>query len=1053
MNLEQVKQKLSTSYERINNMKVAISRVESCKSLLMMRRDEVLADVKFMMNEMAQQLLNLQLCMEATVNSTVEERAKFLDAKKQDILNANSYLVEVCMEADRLLKGRNEDLLGRACQRIFTRFERAWQQLDLAGKIDARSMASLVFKSNIHKFSRSTYVAKLQQLDQYERVVDEQEFWVDDPTDSFSPHTSFNNSPSGQLSADTGNGTDICTKPSAKSKISHTLRKSPEHSRNNSSGSRCTLETIHEIPEMVASASPKREKVQVVDKKRSSQKADDQVADQRQTLKKDKSQERYKRPPVVRIREVDLIAQREHDLLEERSLENVHLEVLSSPGYSAFPTDTWEKDLIQMDNLNMRSLVSQESSDDSHMSVNHLSGLDVSSSSGTSNVPVQSELEFWKVDSCIEASNDSLSTSGHDLSLPSLVTSGTFLVSGRSPQNATDTSLVVSNIKSECEEQALPSKSPDITKEEEDFLWVSDEEEKSANCIADEASTGSALASPLDRKEDMFESEITHPPLVPIGASSDGPGLGAVVPGPTGDSQKTCSEGSKPVTESGGGKPVTECASSKNIALSTIQQHASDRAHAAGQSASLGAGDGLRSVPGCQSALPKKASTMTRHINIIMGKSLSPARSSEKLKEVVEQDVDKLPKEGTMDSRSPVSSNKGKSGHHQDQDWDESAKGWSSRTTWKTGKGSMNADTKQASKPATGQSSVEVCQVQASGKGEQAAAQLSGDPTCKSTEVQRPLKTIRTKRLDISRLLEHMGSGFFECPAKLVEQISGDLYFPIGIATNSVGDVIVGDTRNNLIKVFRNGTLITTFGDKLARPSAVIVNDKDEIFVKDDNCVMHYSREGRLLKTFGRKYMNMPYGLGMTNDGKLVVLDALWQYPQILLFGQDGTMKAFPYQPLQDAPPNSKCRFLAVYGDEVLTSDLGCSCLYLTSLTGELRKTLATKGHGPGELNEPSGITVDSAGNWIVADSRNNRIQVFAPNGYYMCRLRLSDPIRRPSGIHLSRDGLLYVINYLDAHIKVYRDLGSCLCVGVASGKGGKVFQLIVLVPKKHCST
>nr|KAG5697292.1 hypothetical protein BaRGS_004958 [Batillaria attramentaria] len=433
----------------------------------MMRRDEVLADVKFMMNEMAQQLLNLQLCMEATVNSTVEERAKFLDAKKQDILNANSYLVEVCMEADRLLKGRNEDLL-------------------------------------------------------------------------------------------------------------------------------------------------------------------------------------------------------------------------------------------------------------------------------------------------------------------------------------------------------------DITKEEEDFLWVSDEEEKSANCIADEASTGSALASPLDRKEDMFESEMTHPPLVPIGASSDGPGLGAVVPGPTGDSQKTCSEGSKPVTESGGGKPVTECASSKNIALSTIQQHASDRAHAAGQSASLGAGDGLRSVPGCQSALPKKASTMTRHINIIMGKSLSPARSSEKLKEVVEQDVDKLPKEGTMDSRSPVSSNKGKNGHHQDQDWDESAKGWSSRTTWKTGKGSMNADTKQASKPATGQSSVEVCQVQAS----------------------------------------------------------------------------------------------------------VIVNDKDEIFVKDDNCVMHYSREGRLLKTFGRKYMNMPYGLGMTNDGKLVVLDALWQYPQILLFGQDGTMKAFPYQPLQDAPPNSKCRFLAVYGDEVLTSDL-----------------------------------------------------------------------------------------------------------------------------------
>ena len=55
---------------------------------------------------------------------------------------------------------------------------------------------------------------------------------------------------------------------------------------------------------------------------------------------------------------------------------------------------------------------------------------------------------------------------------------------------------------------------------------------------------------------------------------------------------------------------------------------------------------------------------------------------------------------------------------------------------------------------------------------------------------------------------------------------------------------------------------------------------------------------------------------------------------------------------------------------------LGRSCLYLTSLRGELLKTLGRRGKRPGEMNEPAGVAVDSMGNWVVADSRNHRVQV-----------------------------------------------------------------------------
>lgn len=48
--------------------------------------------------------------------------------------------------------------------------------------------------------------------------------------------------------------------------------------------------------------------------------------------------------------------------------------------------------------------------------------------------------------------------------------------------------------------------------------------------------------------------------------------------------------------------------------------------------------------------------------------------------------------------------------------------------------------------------------------------------------------------------------------------------------------------------------------------------------------------------------------------------------------------------------------------------------------------------------------------------------QVFAQNGYFMATVQFSgESVRRPSGIHLTSDGLLYVINYWDSVIKVFK--------------------------------
>lgn len=77
---------------------------------------------------------------------------------------------------------------------------------------------------------------------------------------------------------------------------------------------------------------------------------------------------------------------------------------------------------------------------------------------------------------------------------------------------------------------------------------------------------------------------------------------------------------------------------------------------------------------------------------------------------------------------------------------------------------------------------------------------------------------------------------------------------------------------------------------------------------------------------------------------------------------------------------HSKPRFLAAHGDKIYVADLGRSVVYGLSLTDPSGLTCTTifGGHGreSGEMVEPSGLCIDSGGNVINADSRNDRIQV-----------------------------------------------------------------------------
>lgn len=51
----------------------------------------------------------------------------------------------------------------------------------------------------------------------------------------------------------------------------------------------------------------------------------------------------------------------------------------------------------------------------------------------------------------------------------------------------------------------------------------------------------------------------------------------------------------------------------------------------------------------------------------------------------------------------------------------------------------------------------------------------------------------------------------------------------------------------------------------------------------------------------------------------------------------------------------------------------------------------------------------------------SNNFQIFKPNGTFLCDIQFDKPIQRPSDIHLTRDGKLYVSNFLLHIVSVYQ--------------------------------
>ena len=230
-----------------------------------------------------------------------------------------------------------------------------------------------------------------------------------------------------------------------------------------------------------------------------------------------------------------------------------------------------------------------------------------------------------------------------------------------------------------------------------------------------------------------------------------------------------------------------------------------------------------------------------------------------------------------------------------------------------------------------------------------------------------------------------------------------------------------GSKLDPILKFDASGTLVTHFGAGMfVFPHGIHVDPDGNVWVTDNfgkdgkgHQVFKFSPDGKLLMTLGQAgvagsgldQFNAPSAVLVAPNGDVFVAD-----------GHGG---------------NTNARIMKFARD------------------GKLIKTWGHKGSGPGELDIPHALAMDSQGRLFVADRGNNRIQIFDQDGN---SLALWPQFSRPSGIYIDKNDVIYVADSESESVAKNHD-GWKRGIRIGSAKDGSVAAFIPDPAEKATTT
>jgi tripartite motif-containing protein 2/3/tripartite motif-containing protein 71 len=220
---------------------------------------------------------------------------------------------------------------------------------------------------------------------------------------------------------------------------------------------------------------------------------------------------------------------------------------------------------------------------------------------------------------------------------------------------------------------------------------------------------------------------------------------------------------------------------------------------------------------------------------------------------------------------------------------------------------------------------------------------------------------------------------------------------PFGVAFNLAGEVVVC-TQDGVAVYSLNGTHVRSFGTygsgpgQFVSPSGVAVDNLDNILVvdEDSNRIQKFTSEGQFLASVGTEgveplQFDRPMDIAFdTLSKKVFVVDSESHRVQVLnsdltlcniIGGQRGSndgQLTFPLGVACDSTGN------------VYIADSGNNRIQVFTASGKFLRKFGSYGKNEGQLDWPIGVAVDARDMVFVGEDGNHRISVFSPTGRFI---------------------------------------------------------------------
>ena len=276
---------------------------------------------------------------------------------------------------------------------------------------------------------------------------------------------------------------------------------------------------------------------------------------------------------------------------------------------------------------------------------------------------------------------------------------------------------------------------------------------------------------------------------------------------------------------------------------------------------------------------------------------------------------------------------------------------------------------------------------------------------------------------------------------------------PVDVALDLQNKIYVLDRDTYKVRIFNPaGVQLGMFGakgkgtDGFNEPTGLAVDNKGFIYISDSENykVKKLDSEGKLLGSIGTEgdgpgQFRAATGIKVDKEGKIYVLDAKKNTLQVFST-ETGDRK--PLAPVSPLPTVEFFKEVAGAAETIainkrLWGVVGDSLGAMGVISG---RTIGSSGSEPAQLKKPRGLSVDPGGNFLVADTGNNRVQKFNKEGDLLLVIGKSGSgegeFREPSGVSLSPKGNIRVADTGNKRIQVFSPKGMYLG---AFGKGGKL--------------